>query len=51
MKIYRVIIEEAHVWSVNIHAESREEALDKANEIDLIEEPDTIQTTEIWIDD
>jgi|10_taG_2_1085330.scaffolds.fasta_scaffold394656_1 hypothetical protein len=32
---YQITVEESHKWDIDIEADSREEALDKANEIDL----------------
>ena len=47
---YQITVEESHKWDIDIEADSREEALDKANEIDLSGiEPDNISTVEIWI--
>ena len=50
--IYQITIKESHEWHVEVEAESRKEALDKANEIDLGPiEPDSIDTVKIWIPD
>jgi|2_EtaG_2_1085320.scaffolds.fasta_scaffold02361_11 hypothetical protein len=48
--IYQITIEESYKWHVTVEAESREEALDKANELDISSiEPDSTDTVEIWI--